>query len=388
MQRLMSVLGMPQHRFASVHVVGTNGKSSVTLMTAALLEAHGLATGAYVSPHLRGWPDRIVIGGETVGEDAFAAAVQRTSEAAESVNRSLEEGDSLTQFEIATAAAFVSFAAAGVGAAVIEAGLGGRLDATNVIPSKLTVLTSISLDHTQWLGDTEAEIAGEKLAVLRDHSALVVGQLSEEVAGLASRTASERSAELVRAPDDPPQDLRLRAAGSFQRRNFAVAMSAAEAFLGRLDAEAVRRVAAALVVPGRLEMLEGDPPLVLDAAHNPAGAWALAEALPAVTGGRPVVACLAVLADKDAAGILRELVPACAALICTELPAAMLEGSGRPGAESLPAAGLADLARQAGAAKVEAVPDAGAALARARALAGELDGLVLVTGSHYLLGAI
>ena len=177
----MSALGFPQRRFASIHVVGTNGKSSVTRMAAALLEAHGVRAGAYVSPHVSLWSERVLIGSEPIGPEEFAAAVGRTAEAARVVERTLEEGEAVTQFEMATAAAFLALALAGVEVAVIEAGLGGRLDATNVIPSRVTALTSIGLEHTEWLGGSEEEIAAEKLAVLRDHSTLVAG------AGLAGR---------------------------------------------------------------------------------------------------------------------------------------------------------------------------------------------------------
>jgi len=326
MHRLSTALGLPQHRFASIHVVGTNGKSSVTRMIAALLEAHGLTTGACVSPHPLRWSERVLIRGEEIAPDAFETAVETTARAAESVNRSLEEGEEVTQFEAATAAAFVAFAAAKVDVAVVEAGLGGRLDATNTISSRVTVLTSISLDHTEWLGDTELEIAAEKLAVLRDQTKLVRGNVSSEVAALTERTAAERGAELLVAPEDPGKDVVLRAAGPFQRRNFALACAAAEAFLGRLDPEAVAGVAATLTVPGRLERLPGEPPVVLDVAHNPDGAAALAEGLPEIAEGRPVVACLAVLAEKDARAMIAALAPAVARFICTKLPA---DGGGR-----------------------------------------------------------
>src|SRR6478609_3524161 len=148
MHRLCTLLGMPQHRFGSIHVVGTNGKSSVTRMTAAQLEAHGVSTGACVSPHPSRWSERVLLRGAEIEPADFAAAVERTAEAAATVNRTLEEGEAVTQFEVATAAAFVAFAAAGVEAAVVEAGLGGRLDATNTIPSRVTALTSIGLNQT------------------------------------------------------------------------------------------------------------------------------------------------------------------------------------------------------------------------------------------------
>ncbi len=244
MHKLSTLLGMPQHRFGSIHVVGTNGKSSVTRMTAALLEAHGISAGACVSPHAARWSERVLVRGEEVDPVAFAAAVERTAAAAETVNRSLEEGEAITQFELATAAAFVAFADARVEVAVVEAGLGGRLDATNTIPSKVTVLTSIGLDHTEWLGETEEAIAAEKLAVLRDHSTLVLGRVSPAVADLAERAAAEHGAKLIVAPENPGADVHVRAAGPFQHRNFALACAAAEAFFGELDEGRVATVAA------------------------------------------------------------------------------------------------------------------------------------------------
>jgi dihydrofolate synthase / folylpolyglutamate synthase len=388
MHRLSTALGLPQHRFASVHVVGTNGKSSVTRMVAALLEAHGVSCGACVSPHALRWSERVLIGGEEIGEAEFASAVERTAQAAETVARSLEEDEAVTQFEVATAAAFVAFAAAGVDAAAVEAGLGGRLDATNTIPSRVTVLTSIGLDHTAWLGETELEIAAEKLAVLRDQTTLVLGRVSPEVAALAGRTAAERGARLIVAPEDPGEGIELRAAGRFQRRNFALACTAAEAFLGTLDASRVAEVAAAIAVPGRLERVAEDPPTFLDAAHNPDGAAALAEGLSEVAGERPVVACIAVLAEKDAKAMIAALAPAVTHLVCTKLPAdgpkcqPWVDISARRRAFAAD-----DLVGAAGgvAVEVEAVEDFGAAVERARDLALGLDGTLLVTGSHYAL---
>ena len=385
MHRLTTALGMPQHRFASIHVVGTNGKSSVTKMTAALLEAHGVGTGACISPHASRWSERTLVHGEDIGESEFAAAVARVAQAAAVVNRALGEGEAITQFEAATAVTFIALAAARVQAGVIEAGLGGRLDATNTIPSRITVLTSVGLDHTEWLGGTEAEIAAEKLAVLRDHSTLVLGRVSPEVATLAKETARARGAKLVRAPEDPGSELRLRAAGRFQRRNFALAMTAAEAFLGELDRERVAAVAANLTIPGRLERIAENPITVLDAAHNPDGAAALAEALSKVAGERPVVACLAILADKDAGTMVQALAPALERAVCTEIPAEELIAHGRHGATSHPAAELARRCEEAGI-PAEAESRFDEALRRARALAAEAPGgALLVTGSHYVL---
>jgi dihydrofolate synthase/folylpolyglutamate synthase len=391
MHRLSTALGLPQHRFASIHVVGTNGKSSVTRMVAALLEAHGVSAGACVSPHPLRWSERILIHGEEIGPAEFAAAVERTAQAAETVNRSLEPGEAVTQFELATAVAFVAFAAARVKVAAVEAGLGGRLDATNTIPSQVTVLTSIGLDHTEWLGETELEIAAEKLAVLRDYTTLVLGRVSTEVADLAARTAAERGAKLIVAPEDPGEEIELRAAGRFQRRNFALALVAAEAFLGDLDPARVAEVGATLTVPGRLERIAGDPPAFLDAAHNPDGAAALAESLAEAANGRPVVACLAALGDKDAPAMIRALAPALDRAICTQLPERPADGP-KTGAgvafsahrPSFSAERLVAMCGEAGL-WAEAEVDFGGAVRRARAMALDSGGVLLVTGSHYVL---
>jgi dihydrofolate synthase/folylpolyglutamate synthase len=386
MWKLTTALGLPQRRFASVHVVGTNGKSSVTRMIAALLEAHGVTAGACLSPHTSRWTERTLIRGEEITPEAWAEAVAQVAAAAEAVNRTLEDGEAVTEFEAATAATFVALARARVKAAAIEAGLGGRLDATNTIPSQVTVLTSVGLDHTEWLGETELEIAAEKLAVLHDASTLVLGRVSAEVRALAEQVAAERSARLIVAPEDPGPEIELAASGGFQRRNFALAVAAAEAFLGAVDPERVATVAAGMIVPGRLELIAESPPTYVDAAHNPDGAAALAEALPVLAAGRPVVACLAMLADKDAPAIVAARAPGRRAAGCTEIPPAALLGHGRPGARSRPARELADLC-QAHGLEASAEPDLELALRRATELAcGTFAGVLVVTGSHYLIG--
>ena len=383
-RKLVSVLGMPQHRFASVHVVGTNGKSSVTEMIAALCEAHGMRAGAYISPHIERWSERIRIGGGEIEPAAFATAVERVAGAVEAVNRKLEEGESVTQFEADTAAAFVALAGAGVEVGVIEAGLGGRLDATNVLPSKVTVLTSIGLEHTEWLGETETEIATEKLAVLRDHTMLVNGRLDPDVEELARRTAAERHAEVVVVRDLAPS-VELPTSAPFLRRNFAVALAAAEAVIGSLDVERVRDVAGGLELHGRMEEVGGDPPLILDSSHNPDGARALAEALESVVAGRELIGCMAVLADKDAAAMVEALAPKLTTIVATPIPEDRLACAGRPGARALGAEDLAAAAVTAGIAQVEAVGDPAEAVERAVALARSAGGAALVCGSHYLL---
>jgi dihydrofolate synthase/folylpolyglutamate synthase len=373
MHRLMTVMGLPQRRFASIHVVGTNGKSSTVRFCAAILERHGLRTGSYTSPHLASFRERIEVGEEPVSEGDFAAAVERAAQAAELVNRT--EDDPVTQFEALTAAAYHELGRRGVEVAVVEAGLGGRFDATNVIPSKVTALTSVGLEHTRWLGPTVADIAAEKLAVVRDHATLVVGALDQAAEEVAERVARERSATLVHAPLDP--GVTLRAAGRFQRPNFAMAAAATGAFLGdrSLDPSAVGAAAAETTVPGRLEVVAENPLVVYDGAHNPAGARALGDSLDDVFGSRrPRVAVIGVLEDKDAAGMLRELLP--------RVDRAVYTRSANP--RSLSPATLATLAEQLGGPPGETVADPRAALSRARELAGP-DGGVLATGSIYLI---
>jgi dihydrofolate synthase/folylpolyglutamate synthase len=378
MHKLMTALGMPQRRFASIHVVGTNGKSSTTRMIAAILERHGLRTGTYTSPHLRSFAERIEVGERPLRDEEFGAAVSAVARAARMVDRTLDEDDRVTQFEALTAAAYHELARRGVEVAVVEAGLGGRYDATNVIPSKVQVLTGVGLEHTRWLGPTVADIADEKLAVVRDHATLVVpAELDPAAEEVVARVVAERHARLVRAAApsgaaSPPGPL-----GGFQRTNFALARAAAEAFLGDLDERAVA-AAAGIQVPGRLQIVAERPLTVLDGAHNPSGMRALVEALPEVAPGADRrVAVVAVLDDKDATSMLRELAA----------PAAGLDGvvftrSANP--RSLSPATLTSLWEQLGGAPAETVADPGAALARARESAGP-GGAVVATGSIYLI---
>jgi len=382
MRRLLTALGSPQERFAAVHVVGTNGKSSTVRMTAAILRRHGLHVGAYLSPHLVSFTERVRVDDADVSGPDFAAAVQRAARAAEKVDRTAPADDHVTQFELLTAAAFDHFARAGVDVAVVEAGLGGRFDATNVLPSKGAVLTNVGLEHTRWLGPTVTDIATEKLAVVEPGSTLVVGaDLHPDAARLAEDVATQRGARLVIAPADPGVELEMVARGAFQRRNFALAAEAARAYLdppGTLDAAAVRAAAASTLVPGRFDVVaqlgEGAE-VVLDGAHNPGGMAALAEALPEFAAGRRLVACLSVLDDKDATEMLRTLLPVCDALVTTRAQTP----------RALPPATLASLCHQLGfTGAVEIVGAPRAALQRARVLAGD-DGVALATGSIYLI---
>ena len=200
MRRMMTALGSPQQRFDAIHVLGTNGKSSTTRMIAAILERHGLRTGAYLSPHLMSYCERVQIGERDLKDDAFADAVARAARAAERVNHTLAGDDHVTQFELLTAAALSEMAERGVEVAVVEAGLGGRYDATSVIDSRVTVLTNVGLEHTRWLGPTVRDIAEEKLAVVHPGGTLVLGDdLVSEALAVAERVAAEQDARIVLA---------------------------------------------------------------------------------------------------------------------------------------------------------------------------------------------
>jgi dihydrofolate synthase / folylpolyglutamate synthase len=359
MERLLAELGEPQRTFRAVHVVGTNGKSSVARMTAAILQAHGHRTGAYLSPHLTSFAERVRVEGEDLSPEAFAGAVQRAAAAAAAIE---DPDDRVTQFELLTAAAFSELARQGVEVAVVEAGLGGRHDATNVLGAPVVVLTNVGLEHTRWLGPTVIDIAREKLAVVRPGATLVTGPLDPEVA----RLARDLDARVVPATAVDPGP------AGYQRGNFAVAVAAARAQLGTLDAGLVATVANHVEVPGRMQVVSETPLTIYDGAHNPSGMHALMDALD--FGERPLVAVVSILDDKDAAGMLRALLGKAAAAVFTR--------SRNP--RALSPATLASLADQLGGPPSEIVADPRAAVARAQELAGP-GGAVLATGSIYLV---
>ena len=378
MRRLMTALGHPEQSFDSIHVVGTNGKSSTTRMVAEILRAHGRLTGAYTSPHLLSFGERIRIDDTDLSPEEFGAAVQRAKRAAEKVDRIAEPDDHVTQFEALTAAAYAEMARQGVEVAVIEAGLGGRFDATNVIPSKVQVLTSVGLEHTRWLGPTIRDIAGEKLAVVRRSrppATLVLGAgLHPDAVEVAERVAGERGATIVRAGADP--GIPVGAPGAYQRRNFALAREAAKAYLGdALDEAKVARAAAEVRVPGRLQQIAADPLTLVDGAHNPDGTVALAESVRELANGSKVVVVVSILDDKDAAGMLSALIPIADEFVFTH--------SHNP--RSLSPATLLSLTSQLKGPGGEIVSDPVRALARARDVAGGA-GVVVATGSLYLVG--
>jgi dihydrofolate synthase/folylpolyglutamate synthase len=332
MRQLLADLGEPQRRYPAIHVVGTNGKTSTTLLTAAILRAEGLHVGAYVSPHVRGWSERTQVDG---ADADLAAALARVRPHAAGA----------TQFEVLTAAALAEFAARAVDVAVVEAGLGGRYDATNVLDAAVVVLTNVARDHTDVLGDTREEIAGEKLAVVSSGATVILGDPEWE--GIARANG----AALVELPG---------------ASNLALAVAAAEAHLGRpVDPHA----ADGLTVPGRLERRSERPLEIWDGAHNLAGIGYLLPRLPA----REYAIVASILADKDVDAMLRALTAVGSSFVATR--------SSNP--RAVPAEELARLAAPHFA-SVEAVSDPGGAVARARAAAGP-EGAVLVTGSLYLL---
>jgi dihydrofolate synthase/folylpolyglutamate synthase len=320
MHALLAALGDPQNAYPAVHVVGTNGKSTATVTVEQLLIAEGLSVGSTISPHVASWSERIRLKGE---EADFERAVERVRELAEQLGA--------TQFEIVTAAALTAFADAGVDVAVVEAGLGGRLDATNVLRTRVVLLTNVGLEHTDVLGDTTEAIAREKLAVARESSVVVL--------------PDETFAHLV-----PGREVRVGGA-----------REAAEAFVGHAIAADPQ-----VSLPGRFELREGE---VRDGAHNPHGARYLVEQLPA--GDYTLV--VSILADKDADEMLRTLRRAGGRLVATR------SSSER----ALPPDDVAEIARRHFD-HVEVVADPLAALARGH----ELGEPVLVTGSLYLLGDI
>ncbi len=381
MRRLMTSLGHPERRFESIHVVGTNGKSSTTRMIAAILTRHGHRAGSYLSPHLVGFHERIRIDDRDITPQQMADAIERGWRAGEQVNRAGGGEDPVTQFELLTAAAYSELAAQGVDVAVIEAGLGGRYDATNVIPSKVQVLTSVGLEHTRWLGPTIDAIAREKLDVVRPGGTLVLGAgMHPDALAVAQELAAERNVRIVSAGADPHAS--VGALGIFQQRNFALARAAAEVFLGELDIAAVEQAAADVRVPGRLQAVDRRPLTLLDGAHNPDGIAALVESLPEIIasarhGDGRVVAIVSILDDKDASAMLGSVAPLCDAMVLTS--------SRNP--RVLPPPTLSALLDQLapGVSLLhEIVREPHAALRRARELAGS-EGVVVATGSLYLI---
>lgn len=390
---LLSALGEPQHAFRAVHVVGTNGKSSTTRYVEALLRGHGRRSGAYLSPHLSGYHERVLVDGRPLAAAAFGAAVGRVREAIVGLPEDLGE---TTQFEVLTVAALLAFAEAGVEAAAVEAGLGGRLDATHVLQAPVVVLTNIALDHTDILGDTRELIFAEKAAVIHGGDA-VFGPL-EGLEGLADERCAQvgarphhwgREVTAWGTPDDftvrlaeagrarSLAGLRLPTHAAYQVTNAALAMAAADLLLGGLDEDCVRRALTEAAVPGRLQVVWRRPLVLADGAHNPHGMAALGASLRAIERPRPRVLLLAMMRDKAVDEVLALVLPLVEQVVCTQARQA----------RSLSAAELAARVRAvsgAGSPPALAIEDATAAYEAALALAGD-EGSLLVTGSLYLL---
>lgn len=397
---LLALLGHPEAALPSILVGGSNGKGSAVAMIDAVLHAHGVRTGLYTSPHLIRPNERIRIAGADVSDATLSDLLVRVRRACERglAAGALEAHPSF--FEVMTAAALVGFRDAGVTAAVLEVGLGGRLDATNAVQPRVSTIVTVDLDHVAQLGGTLAAIAGEKAGIARPGRPLVSGVRQPEALAVLRARCAELSATFVDARsavgiEDEPRGsfslhtargsypvLRLPLVGDHQRDNARVALASLEAFADALDLTLdpalVRSGLAATRWPGRLQRVPGSPPLLLDGAHNPAGARTLAAYLAArqARGDSRPVLVVGTMADKDVAGLLHPLVPVVASAVAT-----------RPGvARAMDAETLAAAAREAGLEAI-AVADPAAALARARERAGP-EGLVLVAGSLYLVGAI
>lgn len=399
-RRLMELMGDPQHAYPVIHITGTNGKGSVARMVTALLTARGLRAGTYTSPHLERVNERMTWNGEPIPDEDLAEVIGAVAE----LEPLLESPP--THFEILTAAAFRWFADVAVDVAVIEVGLGGRWDATNVAEGQVAVLTNVSLDHAETIGPALTDIATEKAGIVKPGSTFVLAETNpallpifEEagaselwVKGTEFRCGGNRLAHDGRVvdlytPGAAYEGVYLPVHGSYQGDNAAVALAAVEAFFGApLAPEVVTEAFAGLRLPGRLEVISRHPVTVLDGAHNPAGALAATAALdeafgPAVSGRilvigmlqgrepREMLQCFGVSGDQRSPAGRARLVVACPP----------------PSPRALPAAEVAAAARALGT-DAEETSSVAEAIATALALAGEQE-LVHVTGSLYVVGA-
>lgn len=371
-------LGRPDRTFKSVHVAGTNGKGSVTAMVDAALRAAGHRTARYTSPHLTDLSERFVIGGRPVAHDTLVCAVATVRDVVESLRFDGTLGVQPTFFEVTTAVAFELFRRAEVEIAVLEVGLGGRLDATNIVSPVVTAITSIALDHQLYLGSTLAEIAFEKAGIIKSGVPVVVGPLDPESLSVIARVANERGATLIRATPADAAPFTLGLHGDHQRANAGVAVRLLEQLTARgvgVPSDAVARGLANPEWPGRLDQrrLPDGRELLLDAAHNPAGAAALASYLTAESQRRPLV--FAAMRDKDIDGMFRILLPAIGAAVMTR---ASNPRSADPGM-------LADSARTiAPALPIAIEPSSTDALAAA----WRMSPRIVVAGSIFLLGDV
>lgn len=390
---LMAALGQPQQRYLSLHVAGTNGKGSVSALCSAALQAAGLRVGAFTSPHLHGALEGVTLGDKVVPPAELEASF-------ESLRPHLDRQTGWTQFEVVTALAFHHFSRMGVEAAVIEVGLGGRLDATNVLTPLVSVITPIDYDHLSILGSTLEQIAAEKAGIIKPGVPVVLAPQPAQVSAVIREVAREKKAPIIEAGKDTlyqaqafdlsaqdfqvwsaarPEEktaLRIALLGRHQIANAATAYAALQAAREQglaLDEEDIRRGFAAARWPGRFEILQSEPTLVLDAAHSPHAARALRQALDDYFPDRPVSLVLGVSADKDLTGIVEPLRPRIAKWVATQSahPRAMLAAELQ---RSLAALGL----------ESEVQPDAAAALSETLD-AADKGAVVLVAGSVFLV---
>jgi dihydrofolate synthase/folylpolyglutamate synthase len=351
---LMDLLGSPQHTYPSIHIAGTNGKTSVARMVDALLSALSRRTGRTTSPHLQSAVERIAIDNQPISPARYVEVYREIEPFVQMVDdqSQADGGPRMSKFEVVTGMAFAAFADAPVDVAVVEVGLGGRWDATNVVDAPVAVITPIGIDHTNYLGDHITDIAGEKAGIIKpqpdsldptDTVAVIGRQLPEAMEVLLAQTVR---ADAAVAREDSEfavigrqiavggqlvqlqglggvySDVFLPLHGEHQAHNAVIALAAVEAFFGagaqrQLDADAIRAGFAAVASPGRLERVRSAPTVLLDAAHNPAGAAALAEALGSEFDFRFLVGVVAAMADKDVAGILAALEPALDQIVVT-----------------------------------------------------------------------
>jgi dihydrofolate synthase/folylpolyglutamate synthase len=336
--QLVAALGDPQRAYKTIHVVGTNGKTSTARFISALLLQRGLKVGTYISPHLVTLAERQMVDLRPAGEEEFCDLVSRIRPVAAKLEAASPEHGAFTQFEVLTAAALLYFKERGCDVAVVEAGLGGRLDATAVISSDVQVITTIGLEHTQVLGDTLSAILREKAAVIPEGGQAVAGLLAPEVKAELREICREKNAEVRFLDDDlvilaDPRadsfdvfgvydcysDLSLAVLGSYQRANAAVAIAAAELFLGEgLDQEQVREALLQTRVPGRLEIMSKQPLCTLDGSHNLPGMEETLRSLDQILERRRLIAVVSILRDKDAAQMLQVLAPRCDIIFATE----------------------------------------------------------------------
>jgi len=340
---LMDVLGSPQRAYPAIHLTGTNGKTSTARMIDSLLRAHGLHTGRYTSPHLETVRERISLDGEPVSEERLVATYHEVEPLAELIDARVSEP--LTYFDMTTAMAYAAFADAPVDIAVVEVGLGGEEDATNVLEAGVCVITPIGLDHTEWLGDTIEDIAWAKAGIIHKGATVISALQTEEAMRPLVERCAEMGATLAREGSEfgvieraqavggqvltlqglggVYDDVFLPLFGAHQAQNAACALAAVEAFLGagktrQLELEVVREGFSTVDSPGRLERVRSAPTILLDGAHNPHGMAATVSALEEEFAFRHLVAVVAVLGDKDASGLLDLLEPVAARIVVTQ----------------------------------------------------------------------